>query len=370
MEFRVTKDGWIEGAIRVPVQAKGRDRLQVVNRVNLHIAVSNALSLKTSFDERDEVDSHVYTRHGTKAQIRDPNGMADFEQYVPLTHNAYADLDGNDGSWSIETAGGVGSDAVVGEWDAAQLRRLEWLWRGLRKHGDIPNKLATSSRLGSIESKGLSWHRLGIDGNFPEGLLGGRLQRGASNPSDPHYMHYSKSWGKACPTPKRIEQIKSIHARSQMAEPDFPLPPRPEPIEKKREPKRIKTLKYGSRGEEVVLWQRFLRGTGYRNLVVDGIFGDDSKKHTEWYQDAMGLTSDGIVGGYSWTEALVDGGRLNKGDHMIPVGIWQTIIGVTVDYDFGPRTENATEEVQRYLKVDDDGIVWTKTGDRLRTWWV
>lgn len=369
MTFNVM-DGWISGAIRVPIQSKGRDPLDEVFRVSLHIAVSNALSLKTSFDEIDEVDSHLYVRHGTRSQIRDSNGMADFEQYVPLTHNAHADLDGNDRSWSIETAGAVGSDAIVGEWDAAQLRRLEWLWRGMRKHGDIPNRLATSSRLNSIESRGLSWHRLGVDGNFPEGLMGGRLQRGADSPSDPQYMHYSKSWGKSCPTPGRIRQIKTIHARSQMTEPDFPVPPRPQPVEKTREPERIKTIKYGSRGDEVVLWQRFLKNDGYRKLVVDGIFGDDTKRTTRAWQEFEGLVPDSIVGGYSWCEALIQNGRLSKGDHNSSVGIWQNIIGVTDDYDFGPRTENATEEVQRFLKVDDDGVVWTKSVDALRKWWV
>lgn len=369
MTFKVSKDGWIEGAVRVPVPPKGRDRLEVVNRVSAHIAVSNAQSLKTSFDENGEVDSHLYVRHGTRSQIRDPEGMADFEQYVPLTHNAYADLDGNDGSWSIESAGGMGSDAVVGEWDAAQVRRFIWLWRGLRKHGNIPNKLATSSRLNSMESKGLSWHRLGIDGNFPMGELGGRLQRGADSVDDPHYMHYSKSWGKGCPTPLRIRQLKTIHARSNM-DIDFPTTPTPPPVEKRRKPERLKTIQYGSRGEEVVLWQRFLKGTGYRNIEIDGIFGDDTRKTTEWWQTAVMLTRDGVVGAYTWTEAITDSGRLNKGDHSIPVGIWQVVVGVTVDYDFGPRTDVATEEVQRYLNVDDDGVVWEDTVNALRNWWI
>lgn len=155
-----------------------------------------------------------------------------------------------------------------------------------------------------------------------------------------------------------------------MAEPDFPIPPRPAPIEKKREPERIKTIKYGSRGDEVVLWQRFLKNVGYHTLDVDGIFGDDTRATTKRYQTHEGLVPDGIVGGYSWCEALLENGRLNKGDHNSSVGIWQNIIGVTDDYDFGPRTENATEEVQRYLKVTDDGIVWTKSVDALRKWWV
>lgn len=370
MAFQV-REGWVEGAIKVPVQSKGRDRLTVVNRVSLHIAVSNAKSLLTSFDEIDEVDSHLYVRHGTREQIADPNGMADFEQYIPLTHNAYADLDGNDASWSIETAGGVGSDATVGEWDAAQLRRLAWLWRGLREHGNLPNKLATSSRLGSIESKGLSWHRLGIDGNFPKGELGGRLQRGATSTTDPRYMHYSKSRGKLCPTDNRIEQIRTVHAMSQKAEPVTPSKPKPtpKPVEKKREPNKLPTLKKGSRGEFVVHWQRFLKAAGYWKIEIDGISGDETGYYTEAYQRANGLVPDRIVGAYTWCEALTEFGRLDKGDHNVAVGIWQNIIGVADDYDFGPRTNTATEEVQRFLKVADDGVVWEKTVSALLKWW-
>lgn len=369
----VVKDGWISGAVKRPVQSKGRARLKVVNRVNLHIAVSNAQSLYTSFDEKNEVDSHLYVRHGTRAQINDPEGMADFEQYVPLTHNAYADLDGNDGGWSIETAGGVGSDAVVGKWDAAQLRRLAWLWKHLREHGKIPNKLATSSKLYSIESQGLSWHRLGIDGNFPNGELGGRLQRGATSTTDPRYMHYSKHWGKACPTPERIKQIRDIHAMSQKpvaTTPSKPKPkPTPKPVEKKREPQRMPTIKYGSRGEPVIHWQRFLKAVGYYKIDVDGIFGDETAGYTKNYQQANGLVPDKVVGPFTWCEALLEFGRINLGDHNVAVGIWQNIIQVNDDYDFGPRTKAATEEVQRFLKVDDDAIVWTKTVDALRKWW-
>lgn len=368
------RDGWINGAIKVPVQSKGRRKLTNHNRVNLHIAVSNASSLKTSFDEIDEVDSHVYVRHGTRAQIRDPKGMADFEQYVPTTHCAFADLNGNDGGFSIETAGGVGSDAYVGEWDAAQVRRIIWLWNGLRREYDIPNRLATSSKLDSIESKGLSWHRLGVDGNFPQGELGGRLQRGASSVSDPRYMHYSKHWGKLCPTDQRIRQIKSIFSKANLVDfggDDTPIVHYPTPVEKKREPERLNLLKHGSRGEEVVLWQRFLKGAGFWQIEVDGIFGKHSGDATESYQRHNGLVADRKVGAYTWCEALLEHGRVNKGDHNVAVGIWQHIIKVDkIDYDFGPRTENATEEVQRFLKVSDDGVVWERTQTALLNWWL
>lgn len=365
------KEGWINGAIKKPVQSKGRRALTEHNRVNLHIAVSNSSTLFYSFDEIDEVDSHLYVRRGTAAQIADPKGMADFEQYVPTNRCAFADLDGNDGGISIETAGGVGSDANVGQWDPAQVRRLIWLWNGLRLAYDIPNKLVTSSRLNSIESKGLGWHRVGVDGNFPQGELGGRLQRGARSTSDPNYMHYSKHWGKSCPGPSRIQQIRSLFAKANTSVPiddDVPVIPAPKPSEKKRAPERLPTLKKSSHGEFVVLWQRFLKSDNYR-LDVDGIFWSDTEAKTEAFQRHEGLQPDGIVGAYSWCEALGNMGILNTGDLGVPVGIWQYIIDVTVDYDFGPRTRAATKEVQRWLGVTDDGRVGPKTiGALLKKW--
>ena len=371
MRFTV-RDGWISGAIKKPVQSKGRRRLTNHNRVNLHIAVANGSSLFYSFDELDEVDSHTYVRHGTAAQIADPKGMADFEQYVSLDYCAFADLDGNDGGFSIETAGGVGSDANVGKWDAAQIRRIIWLWNGLKRTYDIPNKLATSSRLNSIESKGLGWHRIGIDGNFPVGLHGGRLQRGADSTIDPDYMHYSRHWGKSCPGPSRIDQIHGIFTKANLVDftdDDVPNIPTPKPVLKSRKPNKLPTIKSGSRGEFVVHWQRLLKADNYR-VAVDGIFYKDTKQKTRWWQDAKNLEPvDGIVGPITWSESLIALGYLNNGDLNAAVGIWQNIIGVRDDYSFGPITEAATREVQRYLKVADDGVVGPRTTGALLNWW-
>ena len=57
----------------------------------------------------------------------------------------------------------------------------------------------------------------------------------------------------------------------------------------------MKTLKKGSRGEEVKTLQTMLGG-----LVVDGIFGSKTKAAVEAFQAANGLKVDGIVGPLTW----------------------------------------------------------------------
>lgn len=51
------------------------------------------------------------------------------------------------------------------------------------------------------------------------------------------------------------------------------------------------TLRYGSRGEEVKILQRFLG-----DLKVDGVFGYNTDKKVKEYQKENGLKADGIVG--------------------------------------------------------------------------
>lgn len=181
------------GAIWKPITAnKGRKRLTVHNRVNLHVAVSEGSSLHSYFNKSGIPDSHFYVRRdGT------------VEQYVDTSMRAFADLDGNDATISIETQGMGG-----GTWTPQQVESLAQIYAwAVRTHG-VARKIASDSKPGK-SSQGLSWHRLGIDGNFPSsGILAGRLQRGGG-------MHYSQSRGKECPGPNRIPQIPSIFARAE-----------------------------------------------------------------------------------------------------------------------------------------------------------
>lgn len=181
------------GAIWKPITAdKDRQRLTAYNRMNLHIAVSEAASLHSYFNQRGIPDSHFYVRRdGT------------VEQYVDTNLRAFADLEGNDATLSVETQG-MGD----GTWTAQQCEALAQLFAWAVKTHGIARKIATSSAPGEA-SRGMSWHRLGIDGNFPAlpSIRAGRLQRGGG-------MHYSTSTGKACPGDDRIPQVPKIFARA------------------------------------------------------------------------------------------------------------------------------------------------------------
>lgn len=182
------------GAIYKPITAnKGRRRLTVYNRMNLHVAVSEGSSLHGYFNKSGIPDSHFYVRRdGT------------VEQYVDTNYQAFADLEGNDATISVETQG-----MGPGTWTPEQRESLAQLYAWAVKTHGIARKMATSSKPGS-SSQGLSWHRLGCDGNFPSlpSILAGRGQRGGG-------MHYSKSLGKVCPGDDRIKQIPSIFARAE-----------------------------------------------------------------------------------------------------------------------------------------------------------
>lgn len=57
-------------------------------------------------------------------------------------------------------------------------------------------------------------------------------------------------------------------------------------------------IKSGSKGKAVALWQIIV------DAKPDGVFGAETKKATEIFQEAHGLVIDGIVGPNSWREGL------------------------------------------------------------------
>lgn len=61
-----------------------------------------------------------------------------------------------------------------------------------------------------------------------------------------------------------------------------------------------KSLKVGSKGEEVKLLQQKLNSFGYV-LNVDGIFGDKTLEAVKQFQQCNGLSVDGIVGSKTWS---------------------------------------------------------------------
>lgn len=163
--------------------------MPVPRRLIYHTAVSGSSSLFPLFNTPGRAVAHFYVA---------ANG--DCEQYVDTARMSSAVLEGNHDCITVETQDIGGpfpswSGSNVPEWTPAQVERLADIAKFCQaKHG-IPLTRLTSSRTGL---SGVGWHRLGIDGNFPDGLLDGRDGTGEL---------WSFSGGKACPGDRRIQQV-------------------------------------------------------------------------------------------------------------------------------------------------------------------
>ncbi|RYZ09228.1 MAG: peptidoglycan-binding protein [Myxococcales bacterium] len=66
----------------------------------------------------------------------------------------------------------------------------------------------------------------------------------------------------------------------------------------------MKTLRLGSKGDEVGKWQYFLRGAGLYFGEVDEVFGEATREGTQSFQRRHGLLEDGIAGNRTLGEAM------------------------------------------------------------------
>lgn len=153
-------------------------------RVVLHTAVSNSSSLFNLFDTPGNAVAHFYVaRDGT------------VEQYVDTGRKSSAVLEGNYDCITIETWDGAPADWTPGPaWTERQVKAIGRLLAWINKVHGIPLVRLESSAAGLT---GVGWHRLGIDGNFPAGLLAGRV---------PGTEKWSSAFGKICPGDRRIRQ--------------------------------------------------------------------------------------------------------------------------------------------------------------------
>ena len=134
------------------------------------------------------------------------------------------------------------------------------------------------------------------------------------------------------------------------------------------------TIREGDSGDAVKRAQRALRRVPGPVLNVDGVFGPATRTAVVEFQQADGLTADGIVGPVTWA-ALPDGGpmpTLELGSHGEIVQDLQTVLtnGAAgqwntgpggIDGDFGPNTQASVEAFQHWGDVGADGIVGDQT---------
>lgn len=133
------------------------------------------------------------------------------------------------------------------------------------------------------------------------------------------------------------------------------------------------TISSGSSGEDVKRLQRLLVEMKLLDYTgIDGSFGPQTENAVKSFQQANGLTVDGIAGPLTWQAlpADPDTPELASGSSGTEVSAVQKVlknVGMytgTIDGIFGPETESAVEEYQTQRGVVSDGIV----GDE--TWWV
>lgn len=146
----------------------------------------------------------------------------------------------------------------------------------------------------------------------------------------------------------------------------------------------------GDKGEQVRVLQSFLNSCVGANLVVDGDFGTKTDTAVRNYQEKYGLTVDGKFGkkslekaktlcdnetsGYTGTfPTLPKRGYFTKGDKGESVKRLQSFLnwcinaGLTVDGDFGAKTDTAVRAYQKKYGLTVDGDFGKKSLAKAKT---
>ncbi|RNI22862.1 peptidoglycan-binding domain-containing protein [Flexivirga caeni] len=136
------------------------------------------------------------------------------------------------------------------------------------------------------------------------------------------------------------------------------------------------TISAGATGTAVRRLQRALHRTPNPSIVVDGVFGPGTTSAVKQFQQANGLTADGVAGPVTWAH-LPDGGpmpTLLQGSSGAVVKSLQQVLtngapgqwGTTphgVDGKFGPNTAASVKALQKWGGVTADGVVGDNTWD-------
>jgi peptidoglycan hydrolase-like protein with peptidoglycan-binding domain len=135
------------------------------------------------------------------------------------------------------------------------------------------------------------------------------------------------------------------------------------------------TLKKGATGEAVRELQIALQETGNNPGAIDGVFGAHTEAAVKAFQQARGITVDGIVGPITWRNidefAEFDEPVLREGSTGLPVRRAQSRLSAAgfdtggVDGVFGPRTEAGVRALQQATGIVVDGIVGPQTWQQI-----
>lgn len=135
-------------------------------------------------------------------------------------------------------------------------------------------------------------------------------------------------------------------------------------------------LTLGSENVDVTTLQYLLRGAKWKTLAADGVFGSATDQAVHAFQGDAGLAVDGVVGSLTWgklTDGTTFGSTLRNGDRGECVKAAQTELLKhgnlhaieEVDGIFGPNTDTAVRNFQKFAGLTPDGIVGPLTWKQL-----
>ncbi len=121
-------------------------------------------------------------------------------------------------------------------------------------------------------------------------------------------------------------------------------------------------LQQGSSGAAVTTLQYLLRAQG-QTLDVDGAFGPGTRAAVVAFQNAKGLAADGIVGPRTWVAVIVTVKSGSSGDAVRALQIELKAAGHSLDVDgnFGPGTDSAVRSYQQAAGLSVDGVAGPAT---------
>ncbi|MBR1848780.1 MAG: peptidoglycan-binding protein [Lachnospiraceae bacterium] len=142
------------------------------------------------------------------------------------------------------------------------------------------------------------------------------------------------------------------------------------------ESKAARTLKVGSKGNDVKQLQQNLNALGYNAGTPDGVFGNGTKNAVISFQKTYGLSADGIAGNGTLTAISTTVNRMNKG--IIAKGQVSENVRIiqnelktlgylkgNADGAFGTGTEAAVKAFQKASGLTQDGLVGSGTRAKL-----
>ncbi len=129
-------------------------------------------------------------------------------------------------------------------------------------------------------------------------------------------------------------------------------------------------LRKGSEDPAVRDLQEALKALGHDPGPVDGVFGAKTESAVRAFQQARGITVDGVVGRVTWInidEADQSEPVLRVGSSGLPVRRLQSRMSAVgfdtggVDGRFSPKTETAVRQLQQRAGIRVDGVVGPQT---------